>query len=279
MPIPKYGHEPMQLKTNSSASNGGHLGEGKVWCQFCGLDTKLHDGLGPSQTEHNPEIFTTIPEIDQKMLSDDSVMHVGSRCSILAPELQVTKLPLVEATPFVLLSKQEQSGALVTLSNRDILAVAEPSIILSICELTRHWKLHTFCHSEPSADLGDPFFPLDVLGRNKIEVENHLAPCALLAVITEQFIRALVRRGLEVADRDKFRAVSTLPSRSKGKHEVNGDRILTPTHILSGILSRGLGRNVKRNPLDSIILCSLSKLGVVVGDDNLATDRGGKSSL
>ncbi len=268
--FPKCGHGSVSPKTTGD----NHLGEGKemkIWCQFCGLDTKLHDGTTPFHEKEREEISTKIPEVDQKL-------PLGARCTIVAPELQITKLPRVEVRR-LLLPKQAPSGPFVTPNNMDLLAVADPSITLSVCELTRLWNLHTFCHSEFRTDSEVPFFPLDILGRNKPEVEKRLSSHALLAVITEQFIRALVHRGLEVANRDKLRAVSTLSFRSKGKNPLNSDRILTPTHILSGIHSRGLGREAKRHPLDSLLLFSLSKLGVAVDDDIPATNRQGKSSL
>jgi hypothetical protein len=270
--FPKCGHGSVSFKTTGD----NHLGETKemkIWCQFCGLDTKMHDGTTPFHEKVPEEISTTIPEADQKLL-DDRI----ARCTIVAPELQITKLPRVEPRR-LLLPKQAPSGPFVTPNNMELLAVADPSITLSVRELTRLWNLHTFCHSEFPTDSEVPFFPLDILGRNKPEVEKRLSSHALLAVITEQFVRALVHCGLEVANRDKLRAVSALPFRSKGKNPLNSDRILTPTHILSGIHSRGRGREANRHPLDSLLLFSLSKLGVAVDDDMQATNRQGKSSF
>jgi hypothetical protein len=270
--FPKCGHGSVPFKTTGDS----HLGERKEmknWCQFCGLDTKMHDGTTPFHGKLREEISTTIPAADQKLPLDDCI----ARCTIVAPELQITKLPRVEARRLLL--PKQVPGPFVAPNNMDLLAVADPSITLSIRELTRLWNLHTFCHSESPMDSEVPFFPLDILGRNKQEVEKRLSSHALLAVITEQVIRALVHCGLEVANRDKLKAVSALPFRSKGKNPLTIDRILTPTHILSGIHSRGLGREAIRQPLDSLLLFSLSKLGVALDDDIPATNRQGKSSL
>ncbi len=106
--------------------------------------------------------------------------------------------------------------------------------------------------------------PLEAIGKSLKEVETRLAPHALLALLAERFIRQMVHCGLEVANRNKSMA---LGSRRRGKNQLNpllATRMLTPTHILSGILTRGLNAESKRHPLDAILLLSLSKLGIVL---------------
>lgn len=125
--------------------------------------------------------------------------------------------------------------------------------------------------------------PLEAIGKSRKEVETKLAPLTLLALLAERFIRALVHRGLEVANRDKSAA---LGSRRRGQNQLNPllvTRMLTPTHILSGILTRGMGTECKPHPLDTALLLSLSKLGVVVEnaekDETHAPSRQDKPSL
>jgi hypothetical protein len=119
---------------------------------------------------------------------------------------------------------------------------------------------------------GFPSYPTDQLGKHRSDIEKNVAPLGLLSLFTKEFIRVLVTRGLEVANRDNIIATSTMASSKKGKRSMEKTaskplRILTPTHILSEILTRGRGRGSTMDPLDTVVLLCLSKLGIGVDPD------------
>ena len=73
--------------------------------------------------------------------------------------------------------------------------------------------------------------------------------------------------------------MSYIPSRRGKTQVVDLMRMLTPTHILSGLLTRGQGRETKRHPVDPYLLLGLSRLGVVIDDDDEGRENGSKIKM
>ena len=248
-----------------------------IYCRFCGLDTQVHDRITQFKQEDSEEnihnMSKIFEEIESKTPKKMFPRPTGQACLIAAPELQITKFPRIDTKQFILPDQRapDYTPSPTNLHTSALLGIAEPSIAVHIHDLTKRWDLRTFHNpSRVSGDsVGSPratgvMMPLEAIGKSRKEVETKLAPHALLALLAERFIRAVVHRGLEVANRDKSTA---LGSRRRGKNQLNpllATRMLTPTHILSGILTRGVGTERKRHPLDAALLLSLSKLGVVV---------------
>jgi hypothetical protein len=238
-----------------------------IWCRICGLDIKLHGANShlSKKEEYKEDMLPSTQDADPK---ENPQVAPFTECSIVPPALQITRLPRIDVKRFVLTDQTIGRGVNVTLDRATLLAAADPSMIQCIHSLTKQWKLDTFhgTTSESSYLIPPAIMPLDKFGNNKRQVETHLAPHALLALLTRQFLRALVSRGLDVSNRDKAKALSARRKASRNQ-VTDATRLLTPTHVLSGMLSRGLRREAKRDPMDAFLLLGLSRLGVAVDDD------------
>jgi hypothetical protein len=104
---------------------------------------------------------------------------------------------------------------------RDLVAISDPLFTLAIHHLVSLLKLKTF----PSA-CSETLFPVSNLGPNVAQINNRMAPFALLSIITGILIKRLVRGGLRVADQD----FSIYDGRRKTRA-----RLLTPSHIIRGL--------------------------------------------
>ncbi|KZP05008.1 hypothetical protein FIBSPDRAFT_967656 [Athelia psychrophila] len=120
-------------------------------------------------------------------------------------------------------------GRLATLgpdhSNRDLVATVAPEAMGAMRSTVQ--LLHLPCFEDPSPTVS-----------TKSETERQLAPYALLATVTKRFVASLVRNGLNVALSDASASSSTAPSdnRSHRKTKAPGPRLLTPSHVIRGIM-------------------------------------------
>ena len=247
------------------------------WCPICGIDTSLHSTTKFVKYEDLGE--------DEKRRAHSA--HGCNKMSILAPDdvchvvprvLQIAKLPRIDIRRLLMNgdSPDEPPPSLLrndtamTLEDRSLVSAADSNMTMWIRQLTEDLGLFRFEHSSKATDGPDslPTFPLDQFGDNKIDVERRLAPFALLALVTKQFAKRLVRDGMDVAERDNVIASGLAKgNRRRPKKKATTQRLLTPTHVLSGILARGRGRASEEDGSDAVILSSLSKLGIGVEPD------------
>ncbi|KAJ3760209.1 hypothetical protein EV360DRAFT_81405 [Lentinula raphanica] len=140
-----------------------------------------------------------------------------------------------------------------------LVSAADPGMILGVRSIIHALHLPSF--SQPSST---SIFPLDALGESAETVKANLSPYALLALATKQFIRVLIKEAAEIEKRDKefgvgflfsvhHRDVSVLTSgpssrkyktalagkkgREKEKLKLQSIKVLTPMHIITGIVS------------------------------------------
>jgi len=216
-------------------------------------------------------------------LSDSAQSPSTEECRIVLPELQITRLARIDIKRFALPDTTTTQtvvahnlGASFAFDDmKSLVAAADPTMVQWIHKLTERWKLNTF-HDGVSTNSDTPpppplrqskLLPLDRLGKTPVEITTHLAPHALLSLLTKQFIRVLISRAREVSDKDKANALFRFHSRIRqrmvsappdGIVVGNTMRMLTPTHVLSGI--------AKRHPVDGHLLLGVSKLGVTIDD-------------
>ena len=253
-----------------------------TWCCICGLETSKHPTKNNSKLEQlegeDPvKPISNVPNADDIFTSDET-------CTIVPRVLHITKLPRIDVRlplpDVVPRTKGKQSGCLIR-QYRPLVSAPDPFFLLSVNRLVDDLGLSSFRHLTVPAESrkGFPSYPIDQLGKCRMDIEKNLAPLGLLSLFTKEFIRVLVTRGLEVANRDNTIAASTMTplssskkrSRSKQGTESKPPRVLTPTHILSGILTRGRGRGLTQDPLDTVVLLCLSKLGIGVEPDSRHT--------
>jgi hypothetical protein len=253
-----------------------------TWCCICGLETSKH------QTKNNFKMEQLEGENPAKPISNvpnaDTIFTSNETCTIVPRVLHITKLPRIDVR--LPLSDVEprtmaKRPGCLTRQYRPLVSAPDPFFLLSVHRLVDDLGLSSFRHLTVAAESrkGFPSYPIDQLGKYRMDIEKNLAPLGLLSLFTREFIRVLVTRGLEVANRDNTIATSTIAPRSSSKKrkrsmqetESKPPRILTPTHILSGILTRGRGRGSTQDPLDTVVLLCLSKLGIGVDSDSRHT--------
>jgi hypothetical protein len=108
---------------------------------------------------------------------------------------------------------------------------------------------------------GSPF-PLSELGAFRSEVDAQLAPYALLASVTKNFIKLLVSSGLDTANRDMtmFAAKAKAEGQSTRRTKRLRDRLLTPSHVIRGVAAG----SVRHGHLEATLSLCLNKLGLGV---------------
>ena len=130
-------------------------------------------------------------------------------------------------------------------STKSLVAMTDPDLTQAIREVVVALKLKSFRTNRlPTSGL--PLFPLDEKGSDVVEIQNQIAPYALLSVLTKVFVGVLVRGGLSIADQDRVRS---------GRRKIRV-QLLTPSHIIRGL------RRQAHNESHHLVLSCLSRLGV-----------------
>ncbi|KAH9481504.1 hypothetical protein JR316_0006031 [Psilocybe cubensis] len=281
-----------------SASTNHSAPSVRKWCRVCGLEARNHETAkfvvkAEDEMESLEDGNGGVKEglVKESYAGVVTLVSNQEECHIVPRVLQIAKLPNIDIRmlqedsqpPTLTRNGVNKTGTVkkVTLDAREIVAAADPKLMLSIQKSVSDLSLSTFRHLQESESSGE-LFPIDAIGAHRAEIESRLAPTALLAHLTKQFIRVLVQDGLEVAKRDRVIASGVVPASSAPSQKGNRRKkpnarvtvLLTPTHILSGILTRGRGRSSSssgvpvNNAVDAVILSSLSKLGIGVEDDS-----------
>lgn len=228
------------------------------WCRICGLDVTAHP-LDNVWKEENPS-----QDVDMKKpvnTGNMSFSHPKSinRCHIIPVELQTASFPLFDIRR-IISGQYEQMNAHSPIVKygiypaKALVAVGDPLLTASIFRIVKVLGLKHFALLDATCNV--------IPGHGKMDVERNLAPFALLAVIAKLFIRLLVERGLEIVTRDKKNGASFSSKYQKkcnGRLSSGTTSMLTPTHILSGIVSCG-------RELGNVRWC-LARLGVDVSED------------
>lgn len=232
-----------------------------LWCNICGLHESAHQNHSLSAESQEVK-----PMVSQSTCA--SIYNENSTCGIVPKVLQIARLPRANIQAFLSGDKRHHNAQrkITPMDYRFLVSVTDPQLLLAILQTANQLNLSSTLRAPTGPSDGTmsiPSYPLQTIGEDRSDVEHHLAPYATLAVATRSFIRQLITRGLEVANRDKVVSTGVLPkgkSRRRQDHTPPG-RFLTPTHILSGILTRGRGRGTTQDA-DTVILSCLSKLGI-----------------
>ncbi|PPQ63912.1 hypothetical protein CVT24_010310 [Panaeolus cyanescens] len=114
---------------------------------------------------------------------------------------------------------------------------AHPHLVLWVKEITESAKLSAFPTIRPVAP-----FHLDSLGDSFRDVDISLAPFTALSLAVQSMVKNLVECGLRVIEEQQNNATPTARHTEKTSAEaVSRKRLLTPTHILSGLSAYGRG--------------------------------------
>jgi hypothetical protein len=189
----------------------------EMYCSHCGLDYLHHTSHTKMESEESSVCDMVPSSVTQLPIMDPS--HFFSNLD-----------PGIPMAPYMVQNSLWHSA-------KNLIAVSDPTLTLAIRASVSQLRLKTFGYS--NRFLSTPSgrsFPLTELGVSASEIDNHIAPYALLSIVIRSFIRALVRGGLIIADQDGFGKRST--------------RLLTPSHILRGLYTQ---RELCRSLLPSIV--------------------------
>lgn len=245
--------------------------ETSPWCRICGMDLSRHAAMDAVKIEPS-NIKEEKPSVRSQQYTAPSILASDNTCPIVPRALQLAKLPRIDIRHSMTIERRGPDRTRVYSmvgSPQALVSAADPRLTLHIRRLVENLGLSKFRPRLKTAE-NPTIYPIDALGGHHLEIRNTVAPYALLALVTKSFVRVLVERGLEVANRDKIIGAglsSSRPQKGNRRGQATASRMLTPTHILSGILTRGRGRCTSPDALDTVVLLCLSKLGVAADPD------------
>ncbi|KAJ7691278.1 hypothetical protein B0H17DRAFT_1201138 [Mycena rosella] len=254
------GHFPRAVATLKKEQDLQILKTG--FCRICGLAYRLHAIVSDSpqtsiKSEPRPNLAVTgvgdafvchITPIDWhlKRMPMIDLTRIFPRRHALAPSS--TMLPLNTTLSGQAAGDDRHSGW----DSRApaLLAVSDPRLISGVRALVSALKLPAFAPPSPlpASSPGLPQFPINP-ALSPADIKADVAPYALLALLTKQFVRTLVKTGLEVAGQDRQRAMLQVDGRARRLPNIaelfseRERRMLTPTHILRGVIARGRDYN------------------------------------
>lgn len=144
------------------------------------------------------------------------------------------------------------------LSASDLVAVADPTLVNALRRISPLWNLD-FLNGGTPRDLNPNAFNLIALNHRRADIEDELAPFALLAVLAKSMTRVLIDIGLETFRADERHLRTLGKPRARGlEQKLAIRRLLTPSHILRGLEQSGTRRDDdKVRPLIRVLLGSL----------------------
>lgn len=211
----------------------------ETWfCAVCGLALSIHP------------FYTSFAAV--KSENQSNVIGSNWQCDIIPPHMQIRSLPVFDVRSLIPATKSElylyektpmqlQGGVLFRYGCRVwdyamVVGKADPGLLLACHRLASEIRVL----NKVPRPLLPGFTP------PKKEVDERLAPYAILSLAVRSFVRQLVKEGLAVANRDRELAAAFVPgafkkSKKKGQTQnaLEKQRLLTPMHILRGIVQAG----------------------------------------
>jgi hypothetical protein len=210
------------------------------FCSVCGV----------SVYGHTPGV-RVIPE------NQTVTQMIGYQCS---SEMERRRTPIIHVYTLLAPSRtplrSAPSGHISLASNpRDFVTVARPQLT----QLVRQEVMSLSCSGVIPETERDSGLIIDhgiLTGRTRREVDEKLASHALLAITLEQVVKDLVRGALQVA-----REMQTLTKASSlGTREDMPTALLTPTHVLQGLLIKEADLG---GPKEALFKC-FSRMGTLL---------------
>lgn len=257
-------------------------------CHVCGLPYRLHTLLsdhGQLKTESRPlagvddSFICQIAPLEWQikrmpMINVGRLLPRRNRGQTASSPLGQTTLIVPLSAPIAaqLYRRPEARAGDTTWDSRAhaLAGVSNPALIAAVRRHVSALKLRAFINAPPpsvSAPANFPQFPITPeLSAAEIEVE--VAPHAMLALLAKLFVRTLVKTGLDVAARDRHRAMVQVDGqrarRTPGAADAffSGERerrMLTPGHVLRGVVARGWDWN---DELGGALMGALARSGI-----------------
>ena len=234
------------------------------WCSFCGQKEITKDQTATTPMEAELETSTIAPGIKA---AEDGIANSKCNPCCLCPPLErlVTKIPIVNVFARLDLENTTQdcdetalkSGGLKAFRDVDLVKAVHPQMTIAVRDIVHRLKLSSFLL---------PPGKVETSAGSKRSLEAQLAPHALLAIATQSFLRVLIEGGLHVS---KKGVVVSGPTKSKRRPQVargegGSTSVLTPVHILSGLVSRVREPDVRGTGVNRMAYELLTRLGAPI---------------
>ncbi|KAG6862481.1 hypothetical protein C0995_000027 [Termitomyces sp. Mi166 len=263
---PKIERPDIQTKSYSNRRD--------VWCTTCGQGIVAHLTSSAVKSKlvlpSNP-VRAEPEDSFEDAEKQESLSEIPLPCNV-APK--VLKMPMVNVYPRLRVGgskprpEYEPNIHMEDFQIVHLIAACDPKFILAIRDIASALKLSTF--TLPPDNSQSLYF--DKFGKGKAVIESHLAPHAILAMAARRFVRSLVEGGVSLVKRQK--SSKGLVQKEQGiSEETIPSSILTPSHVLSGVLARRDASGSQSYPLacTAIFEC-LSRLGVPATPATLTTE-------
>ena len=235
------------------------------WCPFCGRIAKDQTTTIPMKAELGT--FTVPLGLPGIKSAEDGIANSNCNPCCLCSSLEqpVTKMPIVNVITRLDLDGTIQDcsetalkpGGSKAFRDVDLVQAAHPQMTMAVRDIVHRLKLSSFL---------PPPGRVEMIGGSRRSLEAQLAPHAVLAIATQSFLRVLIEGGLHVSKKD---AVVTGPTRSKRSSQVtrvegSSTSMLTPAHILSGLVSRVRKPDVRGAGVNKMAYELLTRLGAPI---------------
>jgi len=245
--FPRPPVRPPQLpaKAEASQSTAHAINLPAIFCSVCGVNVQHHN---PISGNH----YRNLNETN------------GYRCS---PELERRRTPVIHVYALVAPSgaqhgSSQSSGSIIMQSTpHELLAVAHPQLTRFVDHEVAFLSL---CYNRSPQQASSRLGRL-LPGIDSTEVAEVIAPHALLAIVLEKVVKDLVKDALQVAVDMQARTKTVVSAGSSNGSPIS---LLTPTHVLQGLLWRDIGQGTKR---EALCKC-FSRLGTLLQVE-IAGDR------
>ena len=270
------------------------------WCGVCGHGMEAHLGIGVRGVGKEGIGVSGAGDRDVKAESADGrEMAVlggeevggGWMCEVVPRELQMARMPMVDIKRLLTreaslsaygafpASQTHRNGTSATLAqwlvsvrrwrDRDLVTLSDPHFTIAVRNIVMALKLPSFrflpANSLEHASELLPEFPLTQFGATRAQVDAHLAPHALLALLMKKMVQVLVEGGLEASRCNQelvFGLVGPQGDRhvkgaqGRGKEKEKSMKLLTPLHVMTGIVACR-----KEDKLQQAVFQCLARLG------------------
>ncbi|KAL1748380.1 hypothetical protein HDZ31DRAFT_29694 [Schizophyllum fasciatum] len=185
-------------------------------------------------------------------------------CTLVAPREQLRARPIVDVEEWLRRrpsavdahTSPRSTTWLGSADFRELPRTVDPALVRAIWRIARAQKLPTL-PSLPRTAPPAPYLPPAELG-------DRVAPHALLALATRAFARAVLQCALDTAAGDLRvlkRSLTGAPARRKKNFAADvRARVLTPTHVLRGLVARGMA---PADGLGSALFMTVARVGVL----------------
>ncbi|KAH7915481.1 hypothetical protein BJ138DRAFT_997877 [Hygrophoropsis aurantiaca] len=240
-PSPNAQATPKDIKDNKKSTPPRSAQD--EFCSLCGMKRRYHPSFNIKNEGSSTGFICDIvqdhrarpPCLDMTRIFngnlEDMIRH-NPQDPFPSSDPSVSSKPLVST----------RAGHLSRYSSRDMVSITPPAMTLAVRRHIHSLNLPSFTESSRGVT--------DIYLRPRSEVEDHLAPYALVSASLKGLIGILVRRGLDVAKQDLTKTL--LEGRKKSK-----PYMLTPSHII-----RGLHSGATTSPTQTAVLLSLARLAV-----------------